>query len=153
MGEDDGSHESGPGELDDSDSGEGSAGKEEGQVVATSRRGANSLRAQTLTAFEEATFPAYPPAVAAEPFALPSGLVDGGAPLSARTWDLALSMANFATGLAQKRTALALAQKRAPAARSSSDDSKRTRRPTAVMRQNVEVARLMGVPGSRQKQV
>ena len=34
---------------------------------------------------------------------------------------------------------------------SEGDDDKRMRRPTAIMRANVEVARYMGVPGSRQR--
>ena len=33
------------------------------------------------------------------------------------------------------------------------DDQKRMRKPTALMRNNIEVARMMGVPGSKQRQL
>ena len=74
--------ESGPGELDDD-----VAGASHADDLHASRRGAASLRARTLNAFEEASFPAYPtPAPEEAPFALPDGLLDHDAPVSARKW-------------------------------------------------------------------
>lgn len=60
----------------------------EGEEQNASRRGVPSLRARTLSAFEEASFPPYPssPPPAEEPFALPPGIIDNDAPISARKW-------------------------------------------------------------------
>mmetsp|Transcript_22415 Transcript_22415/g.51292 ORF Transcript_22415/g.51292 Transcript_22415/m.51292 type:complete len:177 (-) Transcript_22415:371-901(-) len=119
-----------------------------------SRRGGESLRARTLTALERAEWPAFPPLLAEKgeaAFECPQGMVDQEAPLSARKWSLALSLAERqAHVLAKRRRDTAAA---AAAASAASEEAKRTRRPTAIMRQNVEVARMMGVPGSKQKHV
>ena len=128
--------------------------------LSQSRRGGSSLRKQTLNALATMSFPAFP-AVEEAPFELPTGLVGNDAPLSARKWELATSLSQLASELSEKRLAelhaLPERLQRANAAASAvvevGQAAGRVRRPTAIMRQNVEVARLMGVPGSKQKHV
>jgi len=152
--------ESGPGELSD----DGQAAPS-GEDMGAGRRGASSIRERTLRAFEEAVFPSYPAEPPAEaPFALPPGCIDQDAPLSARKWELSQTLASFAVDLMQKRRQrLEHAPQRAKQQHHSQqqhhrysiaeEKAGRTRRPTAIMRSNVEVARLMGVPGSKQRQL
>lgn len=129
------------------------------QLLEGCRRGASSLRLKHTDAFESCTFPAYPEdAFPQADFDLPRALLDNHAPASARKWDLALSLASLAKDLAAKRQAaherLVSGQMMMPhRADAGFDDydNKRVRRPTAIMRQNVEVARMMGVPGTKQK--
>ena len=117
------------------------------------RRGSTTLRQRTMNAIETLEFPPYPQEVTEAQFALPRHLVDNDAPLSARKWDLALSLADKARGLAQRQAQAVeqLVAKRLATSVADDGDSKRTRRPTAIMRQNCEVARLMGVVGTKQK--
>ena len=79
--------ESGEGELSDSGlTGPATEGAPVDELGA-SRRGAASLRARTLNAFEEASFPPYPADPPAEAdFTLPSSYLDADAPLTARKW-------------------------------------------------------------------
>ena len=75
--------------------------------LATSRRGGDSLRSRTLDALLEARWPAFPEAACSSGgeagFELPRALIDKDAPLSARKWDMALSLADAAGQLTAKR--------------------------------------------------
>jgi len=122
------------------------------QVLHGSRRGEPSLRQRTLVAYETLEFPPYPAhAVCCADFELPRHMIDSEAPLSARQWDLATSLSSSLDSLRGDREQALLALKLRKQAASDEVESKRTRRPTAIMRQNVEVARLMGMPGTKQK--
>ena len=75
------------------------------QIIEGARRGDSSRRSIT-NAYEECTFPAYPEsALPHGDFALPKGMIDNQAPVSARKWELALNLATLAKGLAGKRQA------------------------------------------------
>ena len=116
------------------------------------RRG-DSARRQYTNAYEECKFPSYPADRKNGEFSLPLGIVDHQAPPSARKWELALSLATFANGLAAKRQETHGRLFNGHADQAEEYDTKRVRRPTAIMRQNVEVARMMGVPGTKQKYI
>ena len=122
------------------------------QIVEGCRRG-DSARRQYTNAYEECKFPSYPDALEHGEFSLPKGIVDNQAPLSARKWELALSLATFAKGLAAKRQETHERLFNGDTDQPEEYDNKRVRRPTAIMRQNVEVARMMGVPGTKQKHI
>ena len=124
----------------------------EPQIVEGSRRG-DSARQQFTNAYEECNFPPYPAEVEPGEFSLPKGMVDTQAPLSARKWELAVSLASFAKSLSAKRQDMHDALFNGRADQIDEYDNKRVRRPTAIMRQNVEVARMMGVPGTKQKHI
>ena len=156
-------HES---EDDDSDA-SGPGGLIEAPDGPRGRRGsgAPSVREKTLHALEEARFPAYPGAPEA-PFALADNFADRDAPTSSRKWELAQSLARVTfEHMWQRRQLLQQAPVRqqhaqpqphlAKTQRSSMNEERggRTRKPTAIMRSNVEVARLMGMPGSKQRQL
>jgi len=120
------------------------------QEPLASRRGSTSLRQRNINAYETMEFPGYPEgAVASSPFDLPRTMIDNEAPLSARKWDLALTLASTVQQQREQAMQKQLAAKRN--AVTDEHESKRTRRPTAIMRQNVEFARLMGMPGTKQK--
>lgn len=123
-------------------------------VEHSSRRGHSSLRNRTLDAFATTCFPTFPdgPAQKETDFELPRGLIDNDAPLSVRKWDLALSLATMATEVATKRReVLAAGMAAASAAKGLEEGSKRQRKPSSVMYQNIEMARMMGAPGSKQR--
>ena len=123
------------------------------QIVEGCRRG-DSARRQYTNAYEECNFPSYPIVVPEHgDFSLPMGIVDNQAPLSARKWELALSLASFAKRLAEQRQEMHGRLFSGQTDQVEEYDHKRVRRPTAIMRQNVEVARMMGVPGTRQKYI
>jgi hypothetical protein len=122
------------------------------QIVDGCRRG-DSARRQYTNAYEECKFPSYPVVAQHGDFLLPMGFVDNQAPLSARKWELALSLASFAKRLADKRQEMHGRLFSGQTNQVEEYDYKRVRRPTAIMRQNVEVARMMGVPGTRQKHI
>ena len=132
-------------------------------ILTSGRRGSGaSLRDRARTAVDEASFPALPAeALTPRPFALPNGFVDDDAPLSARQWERSLSLATAAAedrerAMAQQRKKERLEERRAliaargpvgiaaQAAAEGDAHQKRTRKPTAVMKANTEVARLMG---------
>ena len=122
------------------------------QIVEGCRRG-DSARRQYTNAYEECEFPSYPVDAEHEEFSLPMDIVDNQAPLSARKWELALSLASFAKRLADQRQDMHGRLFSVQTDQVEEYDHKRVRRPTAIMRQNVEVARMMGVPGTRQKHI
>merc|ERR1719272_183971 len=123
------------------------------QIVEGCRRG-DSARRQYTNAYEECKFPSYPVDVLEHgEFSVPDGIVDNQAPLSARKWELALNLATFAKRLAAKRHDMHGRLFNGNTDQAEEYDHKRVRRPTAIMRQNVEVARMMGVPGTRQKHI
>ena len=122
------------------------------QIVEGCRRG-DSARRQYTNAYKECKFPSCPVGVEHEEFSLPKGIVDNQAPLSARKWELALSLVTFAKRLAAKRQDIHGRLFNGHTEQAEEYDQKRVRRPTAIMRQNVEVARMMGVPGTRQKYI
>uniref|UniRef100_A0A7S4BGR1 Uncharacterized protein n=1 Tax=Chrysotila carterae TaxID=13221 RepID=A0A7S4BGR1_CHRCT len=128
---------------------------EDGQGIQIQRRGVTSLRYRTMMAYENFEFPPFPGgAVQPGPFELPRMFIDHDAPLNIQKWELALSMAATAHAIQRERAREAALVAEAKKNKVATDESehKRTRRPTAIMCQNGEVARLMGVPGTKQKQ-
>ena len=121
-------------------------------------RGESAL-ARRESALQDAKFPAYPeePNGAIEDFTAPTVENTDAAP-SARKWQLSQQLATLASDLMQRRRKELegpLPRRYHPTpskpAGHGADDHKRMRRPTAIMRSNVEVARMMGVPGSKQR--
>ena len=134
------------------------------ELPAGSRRGgAASLRQKHLDAYESLSFPAYPRTKVdtTAGFELPRTFIDADAPLSARKWNLALSLKATPHELEQKPSEAFSQYMRAASssedgpehapAQDGADPNKRTRRPSAVMRHNVEMAKLMGGEAAKQK--
>eukprot|EP00966_Prymnesium_polylepis_P061542 1428224-Prymnesium_polylepis.1 len=86
-----------------------------------------------------------------EEFDIPRSLIDQEASVSARQWDLALALADKAAQLTKERReeahkeaakkgrgALPAVLAAASSSSAAEEEAKRTRRPAAIMRQNVE---------------